>query len=493
MDNEGFRIPRRFVARDAVDDELERLDQADRRRRRRNRAQPRGRVAASSASNTAPSSPPTCRCSTIRRCAAELEEHDPPAALLARVRRQPRPAPLRQGLSDRSKAATWPSGPTTSSTSRSGCCATCWAGAARSCRSSSRRCSCWPTTSRPAKRPISTATFVRGFVTEIGGPGSHTAIVAEGLEIPAVVGTGPFLTDVSGGDLVIIDGDQGLVILQPDEETLARYRHEAEQNIDRSRASSKRSATCRPKRPTACGSNCSATSSFPTRSSIASSAAADGIGLYRTEFLYLGARRRARPRRCTTQAYSDVVTAMGEPAGRDPHLDLGADKLPNMPTPRTSAIRSSACAASACRSSNLPLFRTQLRADPAGQRRWATCGIMFPLITTLLELRQAKMVLADVMEDLDEEGIAIQPRHAGRHDGRGAGRRDDDRSLRRGGRFLQHRHQRSDLSTRWPSTAATRTWPACTTPADPAVLRLIDMADQGRRRAGTCRSTCAAR
>ena len=57
----------------------------------------------------------------------------------------------------------------------------------------------------------------------MGGPGSHTAIVAEALEIPAVVGTGPFLTDVSGGDQVIIDGDQGLVILQPDEETLARY------------------------------------------------------------------------------------------------------------------------------------------------------------------------------------------------------------------------------------------------------------------------------
>ena len=71
--------------------------------------------------------------------------------------------------------------------------------------------------------------FVRGFVTEMGGPGSHTAIVAEALEIPAVVGTGPFLTEVSGGELVIIDGDKGLVILQPDEETLARYRHEAEE------------------------------------------------------------------------------------------------------------------------------------------------------------------------------------------------------------------------------------------------------------------------
>ena len=55
--------------------------------------------------------------------------------------------------------------------------------------------------------------FVMGFVTEIGGAGGHTAIVAKGLEIPAVVGTGKFLTDVSGGDRVIIDGDQGLVIL----------------------------------------------------------------------------------------------------------------------------------------------------------------------------------------------------------------------------------------------------------------------------------------
>src|SRR5262249_28647705 len=71
--------------------------------------------------------------------------------------------------------------------------------------------------------------FVRGFVTEVGGPGSHTAIVAEGMEIPAVVGVGPFLADVTGGDWVIIDGYQGVVILQPDDETIARYRQEEEE------------------------------------------------------------------------------------------------------------------------------------------------------------------------------------------------------------------------------------------------------------------------
>ena len=72
------------------------------------------------------------------------------------------------------------------------------------------------------------AKFVLGFVTEVGGPGSHTAIVAEALEIPAVVGTGNFLADVAGGDLVIIDGVSGLVIVQPDDATLSRYRHEVE-------------------------------------------------------------------------------------------------------------------------------------------------------------------------------------------------------------------------------------------------------------------------
>ena len=61
--------------------------------------------------------------------------------------------------------------------------------------------------------------MIKGFVTELGGPTSHTAIVAQGLGIPAVVGTGPFLTNVSGGDTIIVDGDRGIVIVHPDEET----------------------------------------------------------------------------------------------------------------------------------------------------------------------------------------------------------------------------------------------------------------------------------
>ena len=70
--------------------------------------------------------------------------------------------------------------------------------------------------------------FVLGFATEIGGAGGHTAIVAQGMEIPAVVGLGRFLSNVSSGDVVIVDGDQGLVILCPDEATLQRYRKRVE-------------------------------------------------------------------------------------------------------------------------------------------------------------------------------------------------------------------------------------------------------------------------
>src|SRR5205085_4243077 len=65
--------------------------------------------------------------------------------------------------------------------------------------------------------------MVHAFVTEAGGRASHTAIMAGVLAIPAVVGVGPFLTDISGGDEVIVDGNRGLVILNPDAETRARY------------------------------------------------------------------------------------------------------------------------------------------------------------------------------------------------------------------------------------------------------------------------------
>ena len=248
--------------------------------------------------------------------------------------------------------------------------------------------------------------FVKGFVTEVGGPGGHTAILAEGLGIPAVVGTGPFLTEVSGGDLVIIDGDQGLVVLHPDEETIARYRHEVEEH----RTLAARLETLRDlPAETADGVRIElmANIEFPYEVDHCADRGADGVGLYRTEFLYLGAETEP-DEEVHFEAYSRVVQAMTGRPITIRTFDLGADKVPHLPAPEDErnpflGLRSIRLALR-----NVPMFRRQLRAalraSALGKVR-----IMFPLVSTLLEFRQAKMVLCDVMEDLEEREVAFDP------------------------------------------------------------------------------------
>ena len=228
--------------------------------------------------------------------------------------------------------------------------------------------------------------------------------VAEGLEIPAVVGLGPFLADVSGGEPVILDGNQGIVILQPDEETIARYRLELEAaNTVAVGLSLLRDLPAE----TLDGVRVQITGNieFPSEAQQCLSRGCDGIGLYRTEFLYL-----TSPREPTEEdhfaAYSEVVRAMpGKPVVIRT-LDLGADKMRTATTPEEE--RNPCLGLRSIRLSlrQLPQFRTQLRAilraSALGDVR-----VMFPLISTIVELRQARMVLADVMEDLAEHGIAF--------------------------------------------------------------------------------------
>jgi phosphotransferase system enzyme I (PtsI) len=256
--------------------------------------------------------------------------------------------------------------------------------------------------------PSETATldrrFVKGFATELGGPGSHTAIVAEGLEIPAVVGVGPFLADVSGGEPVILDGNQGLVILQPDEETIARYRQELE--AAQTVAAQLKEIRDLPAETTD-GVRIQLTGNieFPTEAEQCLARGCDGIGLYRTEFLYLASRTEPTEEDHFA-AYAEVVQAM---AGRPVvirTLDLGADKMHsrlNIEEERNPCLGLRSIRLSL---RQLPMFRTQLRAilraSALGDVR-----VMFPLISTIVELRQARMVLADVMEDLAEHGIAF--------------------------------------------------------------------------------------
>jgi phosphotransferase system enzyme I (PtsI) len=248
--------------------------------------------------------------------------------------------------------------------------------------------------------------FVKGFVTEVGGPGSHTAILADAHGFPAVVGTGPFLTDVSGGDVVIIDGDQGLVILKPDEETLARYRHEVEEHRSlAARLESLRDLAAE----TSDGVRIELYGNieFPEEVDQCLNRGADGVGLYRTEFLYLGVPVEPNEE-VHFKAYSRVVETM---AGRSVTIrtfDLGADKVPHLPDPQDErnpflGLRSIRLALR-----NLPMFKIQLRAA----LRASVLGkvqIMFPLVSTLLEFRQARMVLREVMEDLEEHNVPFDP------------------------------------------------------------------------------------
>lgn len=246
--------------------------------------------------------------------------------------------------------------------------------------------------------------FVQAFATEIGGPGSHTAIVAEGLGIPAVVGLGPFVSEVSGGETVIIDGDAGVVIIQPDEETLARYRSIIEDqksaDIELAKLGDLPAVTTDGVTVQILG-NIEFASEIP----LCLERGAVGIGLYRTEFLYL--KGDTEPNEVEHYAaYKEVTEALGDKPIVMRTVDLGADKLSMLPQPEDErnpflGLRSIRLALK-----YLDMFRTQLRAilrvSAEGNVR-----IMFPLISNLIELRRAKMVLADAMEDLQEEGIAF--------------------------------------------------------------------------------------
>ncbi len=246
--------------------------------------------------------------------------------------------------------------------------------------------------------------MVYAFATEAGGKASHTAIMAGVLEIPAVVGLGRLLTDVSGGDEVIVDGNRGVVILNPDEETRERYlvlqrqfgsfakRLDELRDLPAETRDGVRSALL-------------GNIEFPQESSHCNDRGADGVGLYRTEFLYLN--KTEDPNESEQyEAYMSVLRAIGKDRPVVIRtMDLGADKLFHRPDIQLEeknpclGLRSVRLCLR-----NLGMFKTQLRAilraSPHGDLR-----IMFPMIGTLMELRQCKMILADVKEELEEERI----------------------------------------------------------------------------------------
>jgi phosphotransferase system enzyme I (PtsI) len=250
---------------------------------------------------------------------------------------------------------------------------------------------------------------VHAFATEAGGRASHTAIMAGVLEIPAVVGLGKFITDISGGDQVIVDGTRGVVILDPDEETLERYERtrrsfrtfESQLEELRDLPAETRDGVRIP---------LMGNIEFPHEARHCLERGADGVGLYRTEFLYLD--KTTHP---TEEDHLDAYLTVLKTLGPDQPviirtLDLGADKFTAHAEPAAEE-RNPFLGSRSVRLClrNLTLFKTQMRAILRASA-FGNVRIMFPMVSTLLELRQCKMILAEVKEDLEEEGIACNRR-----------------------------------------------------------------------------------
>jgi phosphotransferase system enzyme I (PtsI) len=245
--------------------------------------------------------------------------------------------------------------------------------------------------------------FVKGIASDAGGRTSHAAIVARSLGIPAVVALEDLTEIVRGGDAVIVDGNRGLVIVDPDAETVEQYEAYSrefialEHKLDAIRE--KPAETRDGARITLLGNI-----EFPDEAEIVLAKGGEGIGLYRTEFLYLN-----RPTEPSEEehysAYAQTVHICRDRPVVIRTVDLGADKYTQRkrfapePNPFLGLRSIRFCL------QNLAMFKTQLRAI----LRASVLGpvkVMFPLISGIQELMQAKMILHDVMEDLDEEGIA---------------------------------------------------------------------------------------
>ncbi len=247
---------------------------------------------------------------------------------------------------------------------------------------------------------------VKGFAVDVGGRTSHTAIVARGMSLPAVVGMGNVSTRINTGDTVIVDGSRGLIIVNPDEEALAEFRETLKKNA---RIEIELQSLRDLPAVTQDGHEVSlqANIEFPNEIDHSLTQGAQGVGLYRTEFLYLGAEVEP-DERAHYEAYADALKRLDGKPLVIRTLDLGADKYDPKkqkeqlePNPFLGDRSIRLCL------HDIKMFKTQLRAI----LRSSVLGdvrIMFPMISTLMELRQAKMVLSDVMEELEDDGATFR-------------------------------------------------------------------------------------
>ena len=248
---------------------------------------------------------------------------------------------------------------------------------------------------------------VKAFATDAGGPTSHAAIIASAMGLPAVVGLGSITNDVSGGDVIIVDGSHGLVIIEPDSETIERYRARRSEVMESGKVLLRKfkdlPTETQDGRHVSLFANIESPKDIPRVLEYG----AEGIGLYRTEFLFLG-RKTPPTERDHLEAYMEAVRQLGDRPIIIRTLDLGADKFA-LDTPVVKegnpflGLRSLRYCLS-----HPDLLNVQLRAILKASS-FGNVKVMFPLISSLDELLKARRVLSEIQEDFKRIGIQYDP------------------------------------------------------------------------------------
>lgn len=246
--------------------------------------------------------------------------------------------------------------------------------------------------------------YVKGFATNIGGRTSHSAIMARSLEIPAVVGTSSITEDVKNGDVLILDGLDGVVLVNPDEATTAEYK-EKHAKFEAQKAEWAKLVT--EKSVTKDGHEVILAANIGTPADLegVKNNGGEAVGLYRTEFLYMG-RDQLPTEDEQFEAYKAVLEGMGDKPVVVRTLDIGGDKeLPYLDLPKEMSPFLGFRAIRLCLEEK-DLFRTQLRALLRASVYGKLC-VMFPMIATVQEFRAAKALFLEEKEKLVAEGVAV--------------------------------------------------------------------------------------
>jgi phosphoenolpyruvate-protein phosphotransferase (PTS system enzyme I) len=246
--------------------------------------------------------------------------------------------------------------------------------------------------------------YVKGFVTDVGGRTSHSAIMARSMEIPAVVGTKSVTAEVQNGDIIIIDGLDGKVIVNPSADVLAEYEKKRTKFLAQKAEWAK---LVNERTVTRDGHHVELAANIGTPDDVKGvlENGAEGIGLYRTEFLYMG--RDSLPTEDEQfEAYKSVLERMNGKPVVVRTLDIGGDKeLPYLELPKEMNPFLGFRAIRLCLEMQ-DMFRTQLRALLRASV-YGNLKIMFPMIATLDEFRQAKAILLEEKAKLQAEGVQV--------------------------------------------------------------------------------------